>query len=120
MQLQLLKQLTQLMKLEPALAKNDKQLVKYDYHSYVNAEIDDGTCEYYKYGCMDDTAKNYDPSVEKDDNSCEYEVVLTKEEKEVKNKEDVDTSDGVSGTDVLITVGTIATGAYIYNKKKKK
>lgn len=108
--------------------KDDNSCVYYVYgctdveakNYNVNAEIDDGTCEYYKYGCMDDTAKNYDPSAEKDDNSCEYEVVLTKEEKEVKNKENVDTSDGVSGTDVLITVGTIATGAYIYNKKKKK
>ena len=36
------------------------------------AEVDDGSCEYYVEGCMDVNATNYNSTVEVDDGSCEY------------------------------------------------
>ena len=38
------------------------------------AEIDDGSCEYYVEGCTDKDAKNWNPDAEIEDGSCEYYV----------------------------------------------
>lgn len=41
-----------------------------NYNSSANRS--DNSCEYYKYGCTDSTAKNYDPTADKDNGKCEY------------------------------------------------
>lgn len=40
-----------------------------------SANRDDGSCEYYILGCTDQSAKNYNSSAEKDDGTCEYYVL---------------------------------------------
>ena len=72
-----------------------------------DAEKDDGSCEFYKYGCMDSEAINFDAMAEKDDNSCKY-------------KKDVDgTSDEDScGILPIATIGGIGAGIYYLKKKK--
>lgn len=52
---------------------------------------------------MDNEAKNYNASAEKDDGSCEYEE---------------DNSDDGSGFGTLLTVGGIGAGAYYLKKRK--
>ena len=37
-----------------------------------NANIDDGSCIPFTYGCMDATADNYNSTVNTDDGSCIY------------------------------------------------
>ena len=38
----------------------------------LEANQDDGSCEYYTSGCTDDIACNYDESADQDDGSCTY------------------------------------------------
>jgi hypothetical protein len=38
------------------------------------ATVEDGSCEYWVYGCMSPTASNYNPNATKDDGSCVFPV----------------------------------------------
>lgn len=65
---------------------------------------------------MDEDAKNYNKSAEKDDGSCEYKVDVIEED---ENKASY-TSDNSSNVGAVLTIGAITAGVYAYNKKKKK
>lgn len=109
-----------------------------------NATRNDGSCIYYVYGCTNSLAKNYNPKAEKDDGSCEIvettklikenttittnktytsstkkkTVIKTTSTTSSKQKNnDSTSSDNTIGS--IICIGTIASGIYIYKKRKR-
>ena len=38
-----------------------------------NANYEDGSCQYYTYGCMDSSASNYNSNANYEDGSCVYD-----------------------------------------------
>lgn len=118
----------------------DKLAKNYDS----KANKDNGTCEYYVYGCMNESAKNYSPEAEKDDGTCEYYVygctnVLADNYNSEADKDDGscilsvngdlennddnsnhENTDGSGFLNIIIVIGTISSGVYLYKKSKKK
>ena len=81
-----------------------------------SAERDDGSCTYYKYGCTDSKALNWDIEANEDDGSCKY-VTATFDEEKLDDKEIIgdngDNDDSSGGTFLgLLVLGASGYGVY--------
>ena len=92
-----------------------------------NANVNDGSCEFYVYGCTDSTAKNYNAIAERDDGSCKYYVLGCTDEKAENYNYLAEKDDGTckykednSSIGVLLILTAGGVGGFYYFKKKNK
>lgn len=79
-----------------------------------SANKDDGTCEYYVLGCKNPSADNYNPEAEVDDGSC---IISTS--KNIDDNDSEDEKDSNSLLNTILGIGVISGGVYLYKRKHK-
>lgn len=99
-----------------------------NYNSSANQ--DNGTCSYSILGCTDISAENYNPNANQNDGSCKYKIEedtsknITEDTKNSNNysnnKTDTKSNEESDPLSTVIGLGTIAGGAYVYKKIKRK